>query len=86
VDLFHVMYRPGSMCVGVTVWFSWGGVVSLCRLKHYSPCTATIILFWMNGLLLNIIFDVILKIMRCWISKGSIATALQASGLEFWQG
>jgi len=24
-----------SMCVGVTVWFSWGGVVSLCRLKHY---------------------------------------------------
>jgi hypothetical protein len=23
------------MCVGVTVWFGWGGVVSLCRLKHY---------------------------------------------------
>ena len=22
------------MCVGVTVWFGWGGVVSLCRLKH----------------------------------------------------
>jgi hypothetical protein len=21
------------MCVGVTVWFGWGGVVSLCRLK-----------------------------------------------------
>jgi hypothetical protein len=22
------------MCVGVTVWFGWGGVVSGCRLKH----------------------------------------------------
>jgi len=34
VDLFHVLYCSGSMCVGVTVWFAWGGVVSLCRLKH----------------------------------------------------
>jgi hypothetical protein len=33
VDLFHVLYSSGSMCVGVTVWFGWGGVVSLCRLK-----------------------------------------------------
>jgi hypothetical protein len=28
------LYCSGSMCVGVTVWFGWGGVVSLCRLKH----------------------------------------------------
>ena len=28
VELFHVLYS-GSMCVGVTVWFGWGGVVSL---------------------------------------------------------
>jgi hypothetical protein len=34
VDLFHVLYCSGSMCVGFTVWFGWGGVVSLCRLKH----------------------------------------------------
>jgi len=34
VDLFHVLYSSGSMCVGVTVWFGWGGVVSLCRLKQ----------------------------------------------------
>ena len=34
VDLFHVLYCSGSMCVGVTVRFGWGGVVSLCRLKH----------------------------------------------------
>jgi len=33
VDLFHVLYCSGSMCVGVTVWFGWRGVVSLCRLK-----------------------------------------------------
>ena len=34
VDLFRVLYCSGSMCVGVTVWFGWGGVVSLCRLKQ----------------------------------------------------
>jgi len=34
VDLFHVLHCSGSMCVGVTVWFGWGGVVSLCRLKQ----------------------------------------------------
>ena len=34
MDLFHVLYCSGSMCVGVTVWFSWGGVVSLSRLKQ----------------------------------------------------
>ena len=33
-DLFNVLYFSGSMCVGVTVWFGWGGVVSLCRLKQ----------------------------------------------------
>jgi len=34
VDLFHVLYFSGSMCVGVTVWFGRGVVVSLCRLGH----------------------------------------------------
>jgi hypothetical protein len=32
VDLFHVLHCSVSMCVGFTVWFGWGGVVSLCRL------------------------------------------------------
>ena len=43
VDLFHVLYFSGSMCVGVTVWFGWGGVVSLCRLKQCftTPSTPT---------------------------------------------
>ena len=27
VDLFYVLYCSGSMCVGVTVWFGWGGVL-----------------------------------------------------------
>jgi hypothetical protein len=30
VKLFHVLYCSGTMCVGVTLWFGWGGVVSLC--------------------------------------------------------
>jgi len=25
VDLFRVLCCSGSMCVGVTVWFGWGG-------------------------------------------------------------
>jgi len=27
VELFHGLYCSGSMCVGVTLWFGWGGVV-----------------------------------------------------------
>ena len=27
VELFHWLYCSGSMRVGVTVWFGWGGVV-----------------------------------------------------------
>jgi hypothetical protein len=34
VELFHGLCCSGTMCVGVTVWFGWGGVVSLCRLRH----------------------------------------------------
>jgi len=33
VELFHGLFCSGSMCVGVTLWFGWGGVVSVCRLK-----------------------------------------------------
>jgi len=28
VELFHRLYCSGSMCVGVTLWFGCGGVVS----------------------------------------------------------
>jgi len=33
VELFHVLYCCGTMCVDVTLWFGRGGVVSGCRLK-----------------------------------------------------
>jgi len=33
-ELFHGLYCSGSMCVSVTLWFGWGGVVSGCRLKQ----------------------------------------------------
>jgi len=33
-ELFHGLYCSGSMCVGVTLWFGWGGVVSVCRPKQ----------------------------------------------------
>ena len=38
VELFHGLYCSGTMCVGVTLWFGWGGVVSGCRLKLASAC------------------------------------------------
>jgi len=36
VELFHGLYCSGSMCVSVTLWFGYGDVVSVCRLKHFS--------------------------------------------------
>jgi len=45
VELFHGLYCSHSMCVGVMLWFGWGGVVSGCRLKHYSydMCLSTLL-------------------------------------------
>ena len=34
VKLFHGLYCSGSMCVGVTLWFDCGGVVSVCTLRQ----------------------------------------------------
>ena len=36
VELFYVLYCSGSMCVGVTVWFGWSGVVSVTP-THIEP-------------------------------------------------
>jgi len=36
VELFHGLYCSGTMYVGVTMWFGWGGVVSGCRLQPAS--------------------------------------------------
>ena len=33
IELFHGLYFSGSICVGVTLWFGWGGVASVCRLQ-----------------------------------------------------
>jgi len=34
VDLFLGLYCSGSMCVGVTLWYGCGGMVSVCRLRY----------------------------------------------------
>jgi len=40
VESFHGLYWSGSMCVGVTLWFGWGGVVSVCiRIPHHHSQT-----------------------------------------------
>ena len=45
VELFHGFYCSGSKCVGVTLWFRCGGVVSVCRLRpHASACTVVKVL------------------------------------------
>ena len=33
-ELVHGLYCSGTVCVGVTLWFGWGGVVSGCRLRQ----------------------------------------------------
>jgi len=35
VELFHGLYCSGSMRVGVTLWFGWGGVVSVLMLNQW---------------------------------------------------
>jgi len=35
-ELFHGLNCSGSMCVGVTLWFGRGGVVSGCRFQPIS--------------------------------------------------
>jgi len=35
-ELFHMLYCSGSVRVGVTLWFGWGGVVSGYRLQPAS--------------------------------------------------
>ena len=40
VELFHRLYCSGS-CVGVTLWFGWGGVASICGRRCFSPHTGT---------------------------------------------
>jgi len=44
VGLFHGLYCSGTMCVGVTLWFGWGGVeytVRICNI--YCFYTATMV-------------------------------------------
>ena len=39
VELFRGLYCYGLMCVGVTLWFGCGGVVSVCRIQpSFSSC------------------------------------------------
>ena len=53
VELLHGLYCSGSMCVGVTVWFGWGGVVALCRLHGLycsgSMCVGVTVWFGWGG-------------------------------------
>ena len=41
VELFHGLYCSGTMCVGVTLWFGWSGVVSGYRLQRARAHTHT---------------------------------------------
>jgi len=38
VQLFHGLYCSGTMCIGVTVWFGWGGVVGVVSLSRLKQC------------------------------------------------
>ena len=52
VELFHGLYCSGSMCVVVTLWFGWGGVVSGCGLFHGLHCSGSMcvgVTLWFDG-------------------------------------
>ena len=34
VELFHGLYCSGSMCIGVTLWFGWDGVIPVAQTLH----------------------------------------------------
>ena len=40
VELFHGLYCSGTMCVGVTLWFGWGGETCI-RIPHHPSQTTT---------------------------------------------
>jgi len=49
VELFNGLYCSGSMCVGVTLWFGCGGVVSVCRLYIHPQELATYLFSYFMG-------------------------------------
>jgi len=50
VELFHGLYCFGSMCVGVTLWFGCGGVVSVCRLRQCLMLLALLFHYLMHNM------------------------------------
>jgi hypothetical protein len=77
VELFHGLYYSGMTCVGVTLWFGWGGVVSGCRLhlrrlRFICWIILRVVLLW---------YDV------CWcyvvVRLGWCGIRMQASSQEF---
>jgi len=54
VELFHGLYCSGTMCVGVTLWFGWGGVASGCRLRQ---CWLCVCIFALHIPHANVIFS-----------------------------
>ena len=60
VEIFHGLYCSALMCVGVTLWFVWGGVVSVCRLRHFYVCwTVHHLDIWIKTDQLNVICFII---------------------------
>ena len=53
--------HTGSMCVGVTLWYSCGGVVSVCRLKHYTVLQLQFLILLMMGAVTPEICRVVLQ-------------------------
>jgi len=60
------LHIPGSMCVGVTLWFGLGGVVSICRLKHcWSIHVECVGLYFISSFLQFSCVTVFSKYLKC---------------------
>jgi len=86
VDLFHVLCCSGSMCVGVTAWFGWGRVVSLCRLKHCFSLHSTQYNTWNKSTISRKLLKmVVLTFETCWAVNSDIVKQVTSSWSNFIQ-
>ena len=91
VELFHGLYCSGTMCVGVTVWFGWGGLLSGCWLKD--GCITSEICWTLNNEIkrasdIKLVYLYSTNITQFWLrtllSKFLTLPIVQCSPVSYW--
>jgi len=85
VALFHGLYCSGSMCVGVTLWFGCGGVVSVCRLRHYQVGLCLLKYEMTQQISRKLLRMDVLTSETCWVLNNEITKQVTSSWSLFIQ-